>query len=157
MTQKERKAAYNKAWYQENKAKKLAKNKAWRDANKERSAVNAKAYREVNKEEIRVKAQAYYKANKEKIDAYNNSKRISTADGLYTVYYLPKENYVGMTSNLSWRLRGHKNRNNRKVEDVEIFGKYETKREALDAERELHSLGYAGANPTHLKHQQLNN
>mgnify|MGYP006160765243 CR=1 FL=1 len=125
----------------------------------ERKEYNKK-YRLANKEKYAAHARAYYHANKHKSKSsilyqryYMNSKR----DGFYTVYYLPKENYVGVTTNLYSRLSSHRNEYKRNVEGVEIFGKYKNKREALDTECELHSLGYAGANPTHLKHQQLNN
>ena len=81
--------------------------------------------------------------NKEKIAAY---KRETRNDGHYTVYYLKEEHYVGMTSGLKHRLSYHKGYYNRYIEVVEIVGKYETKREALDVEAKLHSMGYLGSN-----------
>ena len=99
---------------------------------------------------------AYGKANREKKTFQRRLLRESKKDGLYTVYYLPKENYIGMTSSLTARLQNHSNDFNRHIEDVEIFGKYETKREALDIETELHLMGYKGANANYIRGQQLN-
>jgi hypothetical protein len=149
MTEEER-----KEYRREHNRKYRLANKEKLDAYRKENADYFKAYGEANKEKIRVNKQAYYKANKEILTSKARERYISKRDGMYTVYYLPTENYVGMTSNLNWRLRGHKSKHDRFVKDVEIFGKYETKRQALDVESELHSLGYAGANP---KHQQLNN
>jgi len=143
---KEEKRKHNRKYYLANKEK-LA---AYRKEN----ADYFKAYGEANKEKIRLVKQAYYKANKEIFSSKARERYISKKDGMYTVYYLPTENYVGMTSNLNWRLRHHKSKHDRFVEDVEIFGKYETKRQALDVESELHLLGYMGADPVHLKYKQ---
>ena len=120
MTQKEKKAAYNKAWYQENKEILVAK----REANKERKVAYDKDYWEAQK------------------------------DGLYTVYYLKEEHYVGMTTSLFKRLLKHKSKKNRHMKDVEIIGKYQTKEEAARVEAALHSMGYLGRNPI-FKQQQL--
>lgn len=72
------KKAYQKAWYEANKARKKETSKAWREANKERQKAwyeankeqrreRQKAYREANKEQRKDYNKAYYKANKEKI------------------------------------------------------------------------------------------
>ena len=123
----------------------------------EKSEYNRK-YREANKEKLAAKRKVYDKANKEKIAAQEKNKHASKKDGYYTVYYLKEEHYVGMTTNLSYRMRYHKSKHNRKVEDVEIFGKYETKEEAIRTEAELHNLGYLGEHPRdRTRNQQLNN
>ena len=105
-----------------------------------------KKYYEANKE----KASSYYKKyrveNKETIEAYRESKK----DGLYTVYLLPKENYVGMTNNLYMRLKKHKSDNN-DTTDAEVLGKYESKRKALDVEKEYHNKGYKGINKNYMR------
>tara|TARA_R110002124_G_C8512896_1_gene475409 strand:+ start:50 stop:418 length:369 start_codon:yes stop_codon:yes gene_type:complete len=112
--------------------------KAWREANKVKAAAYNKAYRE---------------ANNERINAQRKDYRDNVNDGLYTVYFLPKENYVGMTTNLNNRIASHKC-NGRYTSEVEIFGKYVTKREALDIETELHDVGFEGKNLN--KYQQIN-
>ena len=110
-------------------------------------------YRLLNKEKQRAYFKLYTKVNREKL----SSNRAAKKDGLYTVYFLPKENYVGMTANIYERLRYHKSVKNRFVEDVEIFGKYETKEEAIRTESELHNIGYLGEHPRDRKrNQQLN-
>jgi hypothetical protein len=107
-----------------NKAKKKAQMKAWEEA-------NGKEYREKNKERIAV----YQKS-------YLQSKR----DGLFTVYLLPKENYVGQTECLYQRLQNHKNCSARDITDAEVLGKYATREEALAVEASYHAKGYNGFN-----------
>jgi len=94
------------------------KQKAWLEANKEKKAAYDKAYSK----------------------AYIESKK----DGLFTVYLIVNENYVGMTSSLRKRLNKHKSLSDKDVSDVKILGKYKTKREALDVEAGYHKLGYNG-------------
>ena len=83
---KEEKAAYDKAYREENKERRSAYNKAWNEANKAVIAVRARAYREANKEKIatykiankdKIKATltAYREANKEKNHAYRGAWR----------------------------------------------------------------------------------
>ena len=88
---------------------------------------------------------AYDRANKESILAGERARRKSKKDGLYTVYLLPKENYVGQTNNLAYRLIGHRGVG-RDTTDAEVIGKYKTRREALDVEKEYHDKGYKGFN-----------
>ena len=128
------------------KEEKSEYNKKWREKNKEHIA----AYNHANKE----RKAAYIKANKEKLDAYCKAYKESQKDGLYTVYYLKEEHYAGMTSNLSYRLSNHKTMKNRHIEDVEIIGKYKTKKEATRVEAALHSMGYLGRHPNY-KQQTL--
>ena len=90
-----------------------------------------------------------YKAKIDSIKDKAKAQRDSHKDGLYTVYYLKEDHYVGITSNLSYRLFVHKSKCNRHVEDVEIVGKYKTKAEAERVEAALHAMGYLGRNPNH--------
>ncbi len=126
---------------------------------------------EEKKEAKKAYAKAYYNANKEKAAAYykkynsnldNKAKRSAQAkeyveaqkDGLFTVYCLPEENYVGMTTSLYQRLRAHKSVNhNRNIEGAYVLGKYKTKREALDAEASYHAKGFKGTNGFKKGHQ----
>ena len=103
--------------------------RAWNRANKEKRAAYNKKYQQANKEEIAVKKKAYFESKK---------------DGLYTVYHLVNENYVGQTSNLYTRLNCHTGNQNRDVSNVQIIGKYKTKKEAKAVEAEYHARGYLG-------------
>ena len=112
----------------------------WREANREKLANDSKAWRQANKDY----AKAYYKKNKEKMKASSKDFRESKKDGLYTVYYLVNENYVGQTNNLYQRLSVHKNDNSRDVSIVKIIGKYKTREEAIEVEASYHSIGFNG-------------
>jgi len=68
-------------------------------------------------------------------------------NGWFTVYCLPKENYVGFTCEFYKRLVWHKNAGRRNVEGAYILGEYKTKREALDVESSYHAKGFKGAIP----------
>ena len=103
-------------------------------------------YRLANKERIAAQKKAYNEDNKQKIAAQKKVAWESLKDGFYTVYYLPEEHYIGMTVSLHNRLIAHKNKHNRHVQDVEVVGKYKTKKEALAVEAKLHSMGYLGRN-----------
>ena len=124
MTKEERKE-YDKKYYQDNKEKYAAQGKAWQKKNKEKMA----AYRETNKEKLAVQNKALAESKK---------------DGLYTVYHLVNENYVGQTTSLYTRLNNHKSKHGRDVSDVQILGKYKTREEAKAVEAEYHSKGYLG-------------
>ena len=109
-----------------------------------------KNYKEANKEKIAVQQKVYKEANKEKIDAYHKdySKKWidSKKDGLYTVYLLPEENYVGQTNNLYQRLVKHRCRDERNTSGMQVIGKYNTREQAMNVEADYHSKGYLGAN-----------
>ena len=110
--------------------------KAWRLANKEKAAAYQKEYVAKNPEKI-------YKIKSKYGKKYRESKK----DGLFTVYLLPKENYVGMSSSLHVRLRNHTSKHNRNITGYKILGKYATKKEALEIEASYHAKGYLGRNP----------
>tara|TARA_R110002124_G_scaffold203819_1_gene370234 strand:- start:233 stop:589 length:357 start_codon:yes stop_codon:yes gene_type:complete len=115
----------------------------------EKKRLYDKAYREANRD----KQLAYRLANKEKAAAYdkihNKIYREAQKDGLFTVYCLPKENYVGITDNLHRRLINHKSNSNRNTTDAYILGKYATRKEALTIEASYHAKGYLGRNSTY--------
>ncbi len=98
----------------------------------------------MTKEERKIYHRAWYLANKEKIKAKNKEYRKSEIDGHYTVYYLPEEHYIGVTTRLKRRMYSHKN-NKRHVLDCEIVATFTTKKEAYICERYMHSIGYNGA------------
>jgi|TARA_R110000737_G_C14250862_1_gene426615 hypothetical protein len=97
-----------------------------------------------NKEDKAAWTKKYYQDNKEKIKAYNKALNESRKDGLFTVYLLTRENYVGQTHNLYQRLKDHKHSHKRDVSDVQILGKYKTRKEAMEVEAKYHSKGYLG-------------
>ena len=109
----------------------------------------------MTKEEKREYNKKYYKANKENRKAYNEANKEkksawdkdwfkSKKDGLFTVYLLVNENYVGQTDNLYNRLNVHRNRCGRDVSDVQIIGKYKTREQAKEIEAGYHARGYLG-------------
>ncbi len=81
---------------------------------------------------------------KEKLSAQNKARYKAKKDGLYTVYYLINEDYVGQTSNLWNRLKAHKNDKGRDVSNVHIIGKYKTREQAKEIEAGYHARGYSG-------------
>ena len=117
-----------------------------------------KKYYQANKEKILTRhkeyAKIHYQLNKEKRIAQMKVIEESKKDGYYTVYYLKEEHYVGMSNNLTYRLRNHKSYYSRHIEDVEIIGKYKTKEGATRVEAALHAMGYLGRHPIH-KQQTL--
>ena len=127
---KEEKREYDKANYQ---------------ANKERK----KALYQANKEEIKLKRRIKYLSRKEKEKSYSKAYRESRKDGMYTLYYLPEEHYIGITTNMYNRLKRHKSQGNHTT-DVEVVAKFDNKKEALSTERYMHNIGYNGIN----KHTQ---
>ena len=155
---KEEKREYNRKYRELNKEKLAAKRTAYYLANKEERLEYAKKHREANRDMYKASSRKYRLANKEVINAKNKltAKKYKDAqkDGLYTVYYLKEDHYVGMTTILQQRLCKHKTVHNRHIKDVEIIGKYQTKAGALKVEAALHSMGYLGRH-SKLKQQTL--
>ena len=115
MTKKEKQAAANKKCYEKYKEKYLSRMRVWQEANKERK------------------------------DAQDKARLKAKEDGLFTVYLLVDENYVGQTKNLYSRLISHKNKG-RDTSNVQILGKYKTREAAKEVEAKYHSKGYLGYN-----------
>ena len=111
--------------------------------------IQNRKYYLANREKRLASDKAYYIANKERINSAEKKYRESLKDGLFTVYCLPKENYVGMTTQLKKRLRNHINDNGRNTTGVYVLGKYATKKEALAIEASYHAKGYLGRNSTY--------
>ena len=112
--------------------------------NKEKQREYLKNWRENNKEKTKAYDKFHNEANKEKKAVQKKANYESKKDGLFTVYLLVNENYVGQTSGLYARLNNHKNKHGRDVSDVQILGKYKTREEAKAVEAEYHSKGYLG-------------
>ena len=113
--------------------------KAYALANKEAISANKKRYYEANKEKIK----AYREVNKEKIKAYRKEYYESLINDFYTMYYIPQHHYIGITNQPITRLRNHSTVG-RITTDWEVVSTFKTKREALDAEKYMHSIGYCG-------------
>ena len=61
------------------------------------------------------------------------------------VYLIVKDNYVGMTENISHRISQHKSKGRDTSEVVEL-ATFDSRLDALAFERRLHELGYNGNN-----------
>mgnify|MGYP003626692158 CR=1 FL=1 len=98
-----------------------------------------------NKDTQKVKVKEYYEANKESILSQSKKYRSSLKDNFYSLYYLTEDHYVGVTNQLKNRMYNHKNKG-KHVLDYEVIATFETKREALNAERYMQdSLSYLGS------------
>ena len=83
--------------------------------------------------------------NKVKKANYESSK-----DSYHTLYYLPEEHYIGVSCRPSGRVRDHRVRG-KLIDNWESVATFKTKRDALDAEAYMHSIGYNGINKTMFK------
>ena len=95
-------------------------------------------------EERKAYKKDWYQANKESQLAQKKAYRESQKEGYYSVYYLPEEHYAGVTSGVKARMRLHKH-SGMMTDGFEIVFTTESKREALDFEAKLHSMGYNGS------------
>jgi len=66
-------------------------------------------------------------------------------DGKYRVYLLPEEHYCGQTEMVEYRIGQH-TYSNKITEGMEIFGSYNTRKEAKLVEAQFHALGWYGRN-----------
>jgi hypothetical protein len=71
--QKARKAAYNRAYREANRAKIQARQKAWNEANRDRREEQGKVWREANKARRAASNKARYEAKKEALNAKNRA------------------------------------------------------------------------------------
>ena len=111
-----------------------------------RKAEISRKYRAANREVLLAKKKEYRENNKEMIANSKKAYHESCKDGLFTVYYLKEDHYVGYTANLKQRLSKHRYGHGRHILDVEVLAKFNTKEEALSYESKLHSMGYLGLN-----------
>jgi predicted GIY-YIG superfamily endonuclease/DNA-directed RNA polymerase subunit RPC12/RpoP len=63
----------------------------------------------------------------------------------HIVYLIPAHNYVGVTKNPYTRMRHHHNGYKRNVDNWVELARYESRKEALAHESQLHKQGYNGA------------
>lgn len=64
--------------------------------------------------------------------------------GKYVVYHLPKENYIGMTYNISKRISHHKRQHKRDVTNYRVILSTKSKWLAHMTETFLHMIGFNG-------------
>ena len=117
---------------------------------KKRNRANYLKNRDRDREKNKEKSRLWYSKNSEKakkqMSEYRKSK---TLDG-YALYYIPKHNYIGITNRPDLRASQHKHIG-KDVSRFTVLTTYTTKREALDAEKYMHNLGFKGENKTQFK------
>ena len=72
---KEERAAYRKAYYENNREKVKARQKAYHENNREKEKARKKAYHESNREKVKARQKAYRENNREKIKARRKAYR----------------------------------------------------------------------------------
>lgn len=136
---------------EEKKEKKKAYNKAWYLKNKEAHSKRCKEYQANNKTEIA----AYKKANKDKIKVQNavRGKRYREANKLKTniVYCIPNynglgDNYCGVSNQPNIRMAKHKFDGKLNTSEWYELGRVIDRKEAEALESAFHELGYHGVN-----------
>jgi hypothetical protein len=148
---KEKARMYAKKYYLANKEKIAAYHKEFNAKNAVRIAARRKEYEKTysRNEESQAKKKAqqkiYRRNNREHRAVVSKAYRDSFKDGLFTVYVLPKENYVGQTDCYPLRIKNHKSLS-RDITDAKVLGKYATREEALAVEASYHAKGYNGFN-----------
>tara|TARA_R110000796_G_scaffold32050_1_gene84311 strand:- start:20 stop:520 length:501 start_codon:yes stop_codon:yes gene_type:complete len=105
-----------------------------------------KEYRLNNKEKVNENQRKWYQNNKEKAAEHRKKYYESLKLDHYIVYYLPEENYCGVTQNPTKRMLKHKSRGNNPT-GWKVLATTKTRQEALTIERKYHTeLGMNGAN-----------
>ena len=100
-------------------------------------------------EEQKIKWNAYMREYRKKnYDKNKESKRqhkkyLKKCDGYFYVYYLPEEHYIGMTNNVSRRIRYH-NSHGKIVHNYEILARFKRQVDAHLFETILHAMDYNG-------------
>ena len=93
----------------------------------------------------------YYYKNKQKLKSYKRKQYLKSVDKFYTIYYLPEDNYIGLTSSLKVRIRQHKKNTN----NYQVLDTFTDKRDALDTEKMLHEVyGFNGKNKVYERGQR---
>ena len=140
MMTKEERIIYDKEYRAKNRESILAKKKAYYESNKEKIA----AYNLANKEKMQSYNKAYREANKEEEAARHKTYRERLKEGHYSVYYLPEEHYIGVTSGVKIRMLNHDS-DGMLTDGYEVVFTSTDKKEAYAFERKLHSMGYNGS------------
>ena len=114
--------------------------------NCENEKIYKKKYRKLNKEKI-ADWQREYQSNpeyKKRKSEYNKERYENNTLDHYIVYYLPKENYCGVTNNPRKRMSTHKAEGN-DTNNWRVLATAKTREEALTIENKYHKeLGMNG-------------
>ena len=128
-------------YYQNNKEK----HKEYKQNNKEKIDENNRKWYQSNKEKLAEYGKKYYENNREKVLEQTKKYYESFKLDHYIVYYLPEENYCGVTQNPTSRMLRHKSRGNNPT-GWRVLATTKTKQEALIIESKYHTeLGMHGA------------
>ena len=108
-----------------------------------------------NYKETRAK---YYQENKGEIRRQQKDYRDKQALDYYIIYYLPLENYCGITNCVPRMLSRHKHKSNLNTDGWRVLQTADTKLEALVIESRYHlELGMRGHNEITRELKQLEN
>jgi hypothetical protein len=102
-------------------------------------------YRKRNKEAISLKKAKYYAKNKEKFILYEKKRYQSKIKDYWSVYILPKANYVGITRNIDTRMIKHKSVG-RDTSDYRILHEIYNEEDARRMEDMYHRINFEGGN-----------
>tara|TARA_R110000796_G_C14398812_1_gene417342 strand:- start:204 stop:575 length:372 start_codon:yes stop_codon:yes gene_type:complete len=111
---------------------------------KEDRKAYSKAYYRKNKKRIQEYKLAYREERRDKLNAKAQANKAALKNSFYTLYYMPEEHYVGVSSQPILRMRNHRAAG-KITADWETIATFETRTEALKIESFMHSLGYIGA------------
>jgi hypothetical protein len=119
----------------------MKKNKLTPEQRSEAIRIRNAEYYQKNKEARRIRNAEYYEKNKEVVKKQYQSK---TKD-YWSVYILPKANYVGITRNIYKRMSTHKALG-RDITDYRILHEIENEEDARRQEDLYHRIGFEGGN-----------
>jgi hypothetical protein len=109
----------------------------------QRKRINTRLWKKRNKDKVSEHNKAYNKKNRSKRKLHSKKENESRKHKPL-VYLIESYNYVGVTENLYGRLSTHRTKQNRETSTATILAEFETRREALDFEKEMHNAGYEG-------------
>lgn len=104
-----------------------------------------KLTQEQRKEAVRIYNAKYYQKNKEKMNLQIKKQYQSKIKDYWSVYILPKENYVGITRNIDTRMIQHKWLG-RDTSDYRILHEIGNEEDAKRQEDLYHRIGFEGGN-----------
>lgn len=138
------------------KACKEARNREWTKDNSDKLYVIAAKWRKDNPDKVNASSAKWRRGNPDKVSARNAKWREDNPESgkdyyhkrkdesPISVYLLPNENYVGVTSQpIEGRIAQHKTLG-RDVEGYKILSTHQSAAEGLLEEARLHSEGYGG-------------
>ena len=100
-------------------------------------------YYQKNKDKRKLQMKNYYQKNKDNILEQRKEYYIDNIDDYYSVYLLEDYNYVGYTNSIKWRFTNHI-KAGKDCTNYRVLYKTKSKKDALELEAFLHSMGYEG-------------